>query len=135
MYLKLFQTGAFWINQRRCVSTVLETSCTARFLCSFLCPPVTPFQVPTSSLSNLLPKTISLAVRNSVVILSQCTKSFIRIDTETNALYLSAVTSLSEGTNVSVGIAASNFAVHSTSLVRNAIILQHVWRYVICRVG
>ena len=50
----------------------------------------------------------------------------IRIDTKNNALYLSAVTSLSEGTNVSVCISASNFAVQSMSVVRNTIILHYV---------
>jgi hypothetical protein len=50
----------------------------------------------------------------------------IRIDTDTNALYLSAVTSLSEGTKVSVGTAAWNFAVNGMSVVRNTIILQYV---------
>jgi hypothetical protein len=59
----------------------------------------------------------------------------IRVDTDTNTLYVSAVTSQSEGTNVSVGTAASNFAVHGMSLMRNMIILEYVWRDVLGRMG
>jgi len=42
--------------------TVLETSRTACSLYSFLCPPVTPSQVPTSLVTNLLPKIINLVL-------------------------------------------------------------------------
>ena len=50
----------------------------------------------------------------------------IRIDTDKNTLYVSAFTSLSESTKVSVGTAASNFA-HSWHVsLRNPITFRYI---------